>query len=157
MSPVDVHPVLFENLTGKSIRSAALRTQDAAGPSGIDAAAWRRLCTGFHRASEDLCSAVAAAAKRLCTTFVDPTGVSAFTACRLIPLDKRPGVRPIGVCEVVRRIIGKAVMSVIGQDVLKAAGPLQLCAGQEAGCEAAVHAMRQVFLLSRQCPPLCGW
>ena len=144
-SPVDVHPVLFENLTWKSIRSAALRTQGAAGPSGIDAAGWRRLCTGFHRASEDLCSAVAAAAKRLCTTFVDPTGVSAFTACRWIPLDKRPGVRPIGVCEVVRRIIGKAVMSVIGQDVLKAAGPLQLCAGQEAGCEAAVHAMRQVF------------
>ena len=144
-SPVEVHPVLFEGLTGNTIRSAALRTQGAAGPSGIDAAGWRRLCTSFHRASEDLCSAVAAAARRLCSTFVDPDAVFAFTACRLIPLDKRPGVRPIGICEVVRRIVGKAVMSVVGQDVLKAAGPLQLCAGQEAGCEAAVHAMRQVF------------
>ena len=27
----------------------------------------------------------------------------------------------------------------------KAAGPLQLCAGQSAGVEAAVHAMRNIF------------
>ena len=26
-----------------------------------------------------------------------------------------------------------------------AAGPLQLCAGQDGGCEAAVHAMRSIF------------
>jgi len=29
--------------------------------------------------------------------------------------------------------------------VLQAAGPLQLCAGQSAGCEASIHAMRAVF------------
>ena len=28
---------------------------------------------------------------------------------------------------------------------LQAAGPLQLCAGQPSGCEAAIHAMRAVF------------
>ena len=28
---------------------------------------------------------------------------------------------------------------------IDAAGPLQVCAGHLAGCEAAVHAMRQVF------------
>ena len=27
----------------------------------------------------------------------------------------------------------------------QAAGPLQLCAGQDAGCEAVIHAMRHVF------------
>ena len=42
-------------------------------------------------------------------TYVDPAGLTAFTACRLIALDKCPGVRPIGVGEVVRRIVGKAV------------------------------------------------
>ena len=66
-------------------------------------------------------------------------------ACRLLPLNKNPGVRPIGVCEVIRRIVGKAVLSVIGRDIAHAEGPLQLCAGQSAGCEAAVHAMRDVF------------
>ena len=40
-----------------------------------------------------------------------------------------------------RRILGKAVMSVTEKDVQKAVGPLQLCAGQTAGVEAAIHAM----------------
>ena len=54
-------------------------------------------------------------------------------------------MRPIGICEVVRRIIGKAILVVTKQDVLDAAGPFQLCAGQNAGCEAAVHATHRVF------------
>lgn len=140
-----VHPVLFDRLTGDSIRLAALRTQGAAGPSGIDAVGWRRLCTGFQRESADLCRAIAAFARRLCTSCVDPDGLRAFLACRLIPLNKNPGVRPIGICEVVRRIVGKAVMATIKTDVLQAVGPLQLCAGQNAGAEAAVHAIRTVF------------
>ena len=44
-----------------------------------------------------------------------------------------------------RRIIGKAVMSVTRMDVQKACGPLQLCAGQPAGVESAIHAMRSIF------------
>ena len=36
-------------------------------------------------------------------------------------------------------------MEVVRQDVLRAAGPLQLCCGQECGAEAAVHAMRAMF------------
>jgi len=47
--------------------------------------------------------------------------------------------------EVMRRIISKAVLSVLKLDILEAAGPLQLCAGQDAGSEAAVHAMRSIF------------
>ena len=63
----------------------------------------------------------------------------------LSSLDKCPGVRPIGVGEVVRHIIGKAVLYVIGQDIKDAAGPLELCAGQMAGSEAAVHAMQTIL------------
>src|SRR5215469_14265511 len=44
-----------------------------------------------------------------------------------------------------RRVIGKAVLEVFGTDVEKAAGPLQLCAGQSAGVEAGIHAMRTIF------------
>ena len=32
----------------------------------------------------------------------------------------------------------------IGQDIQSAAGPLQSCAGHEAGCEATVHAMKEI-------------
>ena len=42
-------------------------------------------------------------------------------------------------------IINKAISSVIKDDVQEVAGALQLCAGQENGCEAAIHAMREVF------------
>ena len=66
-------------------------------------------------------------------------------SCRLVALDKNPGVRPIGVGEVVRRIIAKAVLSIIGPDIQRAAGPLQFCAGQSSGVEAAIHCMRTVF------------
>ena len=127
------------------IRSAALRTQDSAGPSGLDAYGWRRLCTSFQQASDDLCNSLALVAWHLCTSCVDPDGIDALIACRLIALNKCPGVRPIGIGEVVRQIIAKAVLSIVKLDILEAAGPLQLCAGQDAGCEAAIHAMRYIY------------
>ena len=85
--------------------------------------------------------------RRLCSTLVDPKGISPFLACRLIALDKCPGVRPIGICETPRRIVAKAVLSVTKGDIQDATGSLQLCAGQIAGIEAAVHAMRSIFLM----------
>ena len=139
------HFILFDHLDGQKIRKTVLKTEGAAGPSGLDAVAWRRLCTSFQSASTDLCDALASTARRICCSFVDPKSLSAFVACRLIALDKCPGVRPIGIGETAQRIIGKAILTTIGEDIKEAAGPLQLCAGQEAGCEAAVHAMRQMF------------
>ena len=54
-----------------------------------------------------------------------------------------PGVRHIGVGEVPRRIIAKAVLSLFHLDIQDAAGHLQVCTCQEGGCEAAVYGMRQ--------------
>ena len=72
-------------------------------------------------------------------------GLAPLLACSLIALDKNPGVRPIGVCEAVRCIITKAVLEVTRGDIQESAGSLQLCAGQIAGIEAAVHAMTKSF------------
>ena len=47
--------------------------------------------------------------------------------------------------EVPRHIIAKAILRIIGKDVEEAAGPLKVCAGQNGGCEAAVHAMWSVL------------
>ena len=127
------------------MRKTALKVDGAAGPSGLDAAGWKHFCTSFQSASTDLCDAMASTARRICCSFVDPKSLSAFVACRLVALDKCPWVRPIGIEETARRIIGKAILTTIGDDIQEAAGPLQLCAGQEAGCEAAVHAMHQMF------------
>ncbi len=54
-------------------------------------------------------------------------------------------MRPIGKGEVLRRIIGKSIISVIKPDILNSAGSLQLCAGIPAGYEADVHAMHDIF------------
>jgi hypothetical protein len=108
-------PIIFERLTGESIKQAAMRTNGAAGPSGVDAFGWRRFCSSFKSASTDLCNALASVARRLCTTSVDSDSVTAYVACRLIPLNKEPGVRPIGIGEVPRRIIAKAILKVVGQ------------------------------------------
>ncbi|XP_065177350.1 uncharacterized protein LOC135808131 [Sycon ciliatum] len=143
--PAPPHPVRFEALTRDVVRRAALSTHGAAGPSGVDADTWRRMCTGFGVASDDLCDAVASCARRLATSMADPWSLEAHTSCRLIPLDKKPGVRPIGIGEVLRRIVGKAILSLLRDDILEAAGSLQLCSGHECGVEAAIHAMREVF------------
>ena len=37
------------------------------------------------------------------------------------------------------------VLATVKMDILETAGPLQLGAGQDAGCEAAIHAMDSVF------------
>ena len=68
-----------------------------------------------------------------------------MVACRLIPLDKDPGLRPIGIGEVLRRIIGKIVVRILKPDLQESAGELQMCVGQEGGCEAGVHAMHDLY------------
>ena len=90
-------------------------------------------------------TAIALVGKHICTSYVDPMGHRAFVASRLIALDKCPGVRPIGIGEVARRIIGKAVLTIIADDMQEAAGFQQVCVGQQAGCEAVVHTMREIF------------
>ena len=74
-----------------------------------------------------------------------PTSIESLLSCRLIALYKNPGIRPIGVCEVARRIIGKVILLVTSLHIQRAAGPLQLCTGQEAGIEAAVHTIQSLI------------
>ena len=68
-----------------------------------------------------------------------------FLACRLISLGKQPGFRPIVIGDVLRRIIGKVIIKLLKRDLLKATGSLQLCAGQDVGSEAVIHAVYEMF------------
>ncbi len=138
-------PVIFECLTCDMIKWASLHTHEAAGPSGVDAYAWRQICTSFGDASVTLCGALASVARCISTAEVNSTILMPFVACRLIPLDKHPGVRPIGIGDVPHRITAKAILYSVSDDIVSAVGPLQTCAGHVAGSEAAVHAMRDVF------------
>ena len=142
---VEPHPVVFDRIDGPMIRSTVQRMSGSAGPSGLDVRDWRRLCSSFHSTSVDLCRVIAKVARRLCTSYVDPHGISPLTACRLIALDKCPGIRPIGVGETLRRLISKAILQVTREDIQRVVGSVQLCAGQEAACETGILAMRSHF------------
>ena len=141
-----VDPVIFQSIDAELVRTICLQTTGAAGVSGLDSSAWRRICCSFGSASSTLCQAIARLTRLLATTRVDSDGISALLAGRLIPLDKNPRVRSIGVGEVLRRIIAKLILRVTKHRIQECAGSLQLCAGQEAGIEAAVHALRKVFV-----------
>ena len=78
-------------------------------------------------------------------SYIDPIDLSTYTACCLIPLNKSPGIRPIEVGEVCRRIIGKVIIKYAKADIHKAVGPLQLCEGFKSGCMAAFHAMSKIY------------
>ena len=124
--PDPPEPVLYDKITPAMIRRLVSRLSGAAGPSALDSAAWRRMMTSYDGASDSLCGVLSRAAKCICTETLDETCLRPFLAARLIPLDKQPGVRPIAIGEVFRRVICKAIMSAIERDVLLAVTPYQL-------------------------------
>ena len=98
----DIPDTLYYEINGDMVRDATLRTKSSGGPSGVDANSFRRIltCKSFKRSGTELCEAIASMTKRLCTEYVDPRGLEAILANRLIPLHKGEGaVRPIGVGE----------------------------------------------------------
>ncbi|XP_057302766.1 uncharacterized protein LOC130636933 [Hydractinia symbiolongicarpus] len=145
-----IHDIVLDIIDEDMVLKAATYTKGGSGPSGLDADGWRRiLCSStFGTTNTDLRKAIAELTKKLCIESIpesDRSLLEAFVACRLIPLNKNPGLRPIGVDEVLRRIVGKIVINISKNDVIKAAGSLQVCAGQNAGVEAAVNAMHDNF------------
>ena len=120
-----------------------MKTSDSHGPSGLDAQEWRRLLTSFKGSSSDLCKTISKLAYRIATEELD--FLTSYNSCRLIALDKCPGVRPIGIGEVLRRVIGKSITTCLKADLKLLGGNTQLCLGQRCGIEYAIHSLRSAF------------
>ena len=142
-----IQEYVFDSIDEVKFMNAALRTTESVGPSGIDAELYRRiLCSKcFGSVCKSLKEAVAIFTRNIATKSYHPKFIEAFVSCRLVPLDKNPGIRPIGIWEVLRRIIGKILSHHCKDEIKEAAGPLQTCAGHGAGAEAAIHSMRSIF------------
>ena len=139
--------VIFENIDSSAIHKAAKKVNGAAGPSGGDSNLWQRLLCSrqYKKKPAELCQALAVFARKLCTEKIHPEFLRGFVAGRLIPLDKQPGVRPIGIGEIPRRIVSSATVSLLNPELVAATAPLQTCAGLPGGMEASIHAMRRIF------------
>ena len=66
-------------------------------------------------------------------------------ASHLIALDKNSDVRPIGIGNIARCIIVKAILNITREDVQEAAGSVQLRARQTSDIREAVHAVHTLF------------
>ena len=97
----------------------------------------------FGCASEELRFVVAILADWMANSFPSWAAYRALMACRLVALDKSPGVRPVGIGETLRRALAKLVMRAAGEQGKTTCGNLQLCAGLEAGIEGETHAVGQ--------------
>ena len=158
-SPADIQPnsllfvpvidltVFKYDIDERKILDTAESLQGAAGPSGVDAKQCIRILWSkqFKNEGKDLRDQIAAFANTLATENLDPSCLQAYVANRLIPFDKSPGIRPVGIGEILRRLVGKLLVGELKQDLKEAAGPVQVCAGHEAGAEAAIHAMQSIF------------
>jgi hypothetical protein len=141
-----VENVVFEGIDASAVQQAAKRTSGSGGPTKITTDMWKNLLCGTGKQSDELADQIAIMARRICTEDIQYEKLDLHWVCRLVPLMKEDdGVRPVGIGETLRRIIGKCVLKVLATDVQEAAGSLQTCAGVESGIEAAIHAMDRTF------------
>ena len=54
-------------------------------------------------------------------------------------------MRPIGIGEVTRQIVGKCISWVLCKDIQQTAGPPKAATGLQEGAEAAIHSMKLIF------------
>ena len=143
----DVPSTYFKSIDEELIQKAATATHGAAGPSKLDADQYQRMLCSRNFKTEGLVlrNEIATLAKKLATENLDPIAIESYNANPLIPLDKCPGIHPIGVGEILRRIIGKLISWTLKKDIQEAVGPLQTCSGLNAGGEAAIHAIKEIF------------
>ena len=79
----------------------------------MDAIEWQSILVSnsFGATNSDLRKTFANVVKMLCTDITETQTIEAFFSFRLISIDENPGLRPIGVGEVLRRIAGKVIGS----------------------------------------------
>ncbi len=143
-----VEVVTFEGIDQELVQKLAKTTFGSGGPSQVNADIWKSMiCSKLYgKCSDELAEEIANMGKRLCTEKIPYDTLRTHLANRLVPLIKEDnGIRPVGIGETLRRIIGKCVSHVLKNDVQTACGTLQTCAGLESGIEAAVHAMKSTF------------
>ena len=147
-----ISPHFFDEIDELVILKAARVTKGSGGPSKLDAEQFSHILTStkFKRENKELREQIAIFAKKVATEVLDPKIFEPYVSCRLIPLDKDPGsrpiaIRPIGIGEVIRRVVGKAVGWSLKMEIQTAAGPLQTATGIQGGAEAAIHAMKTIY------------
>ena len=73
-------------------------------------------------------------------------------ACLLVTLDKGPGVRPVGIGDIIWRLLTKCVLLVTCLTATAACGNLSPCTGLGAVIKGAVHFTLEEYSKARRQP-----
>lgn len=96
------------------------------------------LCTPVSRPLQQPCLV---ARRILHNIYADPQGLAPYTECHLTALDKCPDV-PLGSVKVHKYLETPSSLPSRQTSRKQLHGSFELCSGQEAGSEAAIHVMR---------------
>ena len=86
----------FDQINAQKIGKAVMTTHGSHGPSGLNANEWRRILRHFGQHSVEISKTLAKMAQKISTELLSPELLEPYNACGLIPFDKNPGDRPIG-------------------------------------------------------------
>ena len=131
------------NFTEDEVTWVISKLSGAAGALGAGATELRNWLLRFGYMSEKLRVVVASLADWMANSSPHWAAYCALMSCCLVALDKQPGLRPVGIGEMLHRALTKLVMRAAGDQAKTACGNLQLCEGLKAGIEGATHAVGQ--------------
>ena len=102
-------PLYAFKKTPQTVRNSTLEMHESNDPLGLNAFKWRRILTHFNKSSIQLSKTFSKLFYTIPSKVLPHKNLTACNSCRLIPQDKNPGVRPIGIGEVLRQTIVKTI------------------------------------------------
>jgi hypothetical protein len=133
------------DITADTVESVARKLSGSAGPGGIDSVGLSHLLLQFGKTSYKLREAVADFTRWMANELPPWAAYRAMIASRCVALDKCPGVRPVGIGEIWRRLQAKCLLLAAGEEAKDACGIDQVCAGLEAGIEGSIHDINELW------------
>jgi hypothetical protein len=145
--PSPLPPGTVDGIDGDLIHSLAAALSGSQGPSGLTSVLLRQMCRTDSSSASALREAIAAVARRVATSPLEPDCIPNLISSRLSAFakDDEGGIRPLGIGEVLRRLICKAILAVTKGDLQDACSPRQLACGLPGGCEAAAHTLQTLW------------
>ena len=135
--------VLALNCDQAILKTIAGKLSGGAGPNNVNGRTLKDWLIYHGKALQTLHEEMAHCVELLCNTMVPWARIHALMEKRLCALDKQPGVRPLRISCIIRRLIAKCALKPGGADAKAAYGSKQLCAGLEAGIKGAIHAVME--------------
>eukprot|EP00957_Ditylum_brightwellii_P090261 6874052-Ditylum_brightwellii.AAC.1 len=121
-----------------------------AGPGGVEAVSCQDWLLGFEVTSLKLREDVAKLTRWLANTQPVWASYYALVAGHLIVLDKCPDVCPMGMGEVLLRMMRKCIISVCREDATEACSIMQFCLGLKVRIKGAIHTMNHLWAEHRE-------